>query len=62
MTRSERRLRESGVVASRAILDAWHDQRINELEARRALNLDGYELDVLGGLLRGTYAYDRLTS
>ncbi len=52
MTRSERRLRESGVVASRAILDAWHDQRINELEARRALNLDGYELDVLGGLLR----------
>ena len=52
MTRTERRLRESGKVASGAILGALRDQRISELDARRALDLDGYELDVLDGLLR----------
>ncbi len=51
-TRCERRLRESGVVASRVVIDAWRNREINELDARRALNLDGYELDVLDGLLR----------
>lgn len=50
--RCETRLREVDVVASQVIFDAWRNREINELDARRALNLDGYELDVLDALLR----------
>ena len=52
LTRCERRLREAGGVACRVIIDAWRDQRINERDARQALGLDGYELDVVDGILR----------
>ena len=50
--RPERRLGEVGLVASKAVVNAVESGEIGELEARRALNLDGYELDVLGGLVR----------
>ena len=50
--RPERRFGEVGLVASKAVVDAMESGEIGELEARRALNLDGYELDVLGGLVR----------
>ena len=50
--RPERRFREVGLVVSNAVVDAVESGEISELEARRALKLDGYELDVLGGLVR----------
>ena len=49
-----RRLGETGRTASRALLDALADDRISELEARRVLKLDGYELSELASLVEQT--------
>ncbi len=45
--RPVQRLREIGTVAARIVTDAVAADRLSELTARRALRLDGYELDVL---------------
>lgn len=49
--RPQRRLRETGRVGSRTVVDALAADRISERSARRILRLDGYELGSLRELL-----------
>ncbi len=49
--RPQRRLRETGRVGSRTVIDALAADRISERSARRILRLDGYELGRLGELV-----------
>ncbi len=44
MTRPQRRLRETGTLAARAVTEAVADGRMSERSARRLLRLDGTEL------------------